>query len=145
MATLRTAVAQRGPSALEALLAHAHPHGATEDALAERPRWLPRIEGRKALALLGCSAVAAIAFVLTRGPGAELAAAFERAAGADWRWAALGVVFEALAFAGLRDALLARRGPRGAGPRPARQHRDQPRRRRGDARSCRPPASAASR
>ena len=96
---LRTAVARRASSALEALLAHAHPHGATEEALAARPRWLPRIEGRTAL-LLGLTAIAAGALVLTTGPGAELTSAFDKAASADWRWAALGIAFEALAFAG---------------------------------------------
>src|SRR5688500_1301611 len=96
---LRSAASARGASALDALLAAAQPQGATADALAERPRWLPRIEGRKAIAL-GAVGLAALAFVLTSGPGAELASAFDRAASADWRWAALGVVFEALAFAG---------------------------------------------
>lgn len=86
-------------ASLDALLAAAQPQGATADALAERPRWLPRIEGRKAIAL-GVLGLAALAAVLTTGPGAELLSAFERAAGADWRWAALGVVFEALAFTG---------------------------------------------
>jgi uncharacterized membrane protein YbhN (UPF0104 family) len=95
----RAAAARRGAAALDGLLAAAQPQGATADALSERPRWLPRIEGRKAVAL-GVLAVAAFALVLTRGPGAELAGAFERAAAADWRWAALGVLFEALAFAG---------------------------------------------
>jgi uncharacterized membrane protein YbhN (UPF0104 family) len=99
LVSLRAAAAARGTSALDALLAAAQPQGATADALAERPRWLPRIEGRKAVAL-GVLAVAALALVLTTGPGAELASAFERAASADWRWAALGVLFEALAFAG---------------------------------------------
>ncbi|HEV2812805.1 MAG TPA: lysylphosphatidylglycerol synthase transmembrane domain-containing protein [Solirubrobacteraceae bacterium] len=99
IARLRTAAAVRGSSALDSLLAAAQPQGATADALAERPRWLPRIDGRKAL-VLGVLAVAAFAIFLTKGPGGELTAAFERAAGADWRWAALGVVFEALAFAG---------------------------------------------
>ncbi|HEX8083458.1 MAG TPA: lysylphosphatidylglycerol synthase transmembrane domain-containing protein [Solirubrobacteraceae bacterium] len=96
---LRSAASARGASALDALLAAAQPQGATAAALAERPRWLPRIEGRKAIAL-GVAGLAALAVVLTTGPGAELASAFDRAASADWRWAALGVVFEALAFAG---------------------------------------------
>ncbi|HEX2087874.1 MAG TPA: YbhN family protein [Solirubrobacteraceae bacterium] len=99
LTTLRTAAAARGAAVLDALLAAAQPHGATADALAERPRWLPRIDGRKA-AVLGALAVAALVLVLTTGPGAELASAFDRAASADWRWAALGIVFEALAFAG---------------------------------------------
>ena len=99
VASVRTAAARRASSALEALLAHAHPHGATEEALAARPRWLPRIEGRTAL-LLGLLVVGAGAVLLTSGPGAELTAAFERAASADWGWAAAGVGFEALAFTG---------------------------------------------
>jgi uncharacterized membrane protein YbhN (UPF0104 family) len=96
---LRAVAAARGASALEGLLAAAQPDGATADALAERPRWLPRVDGRAA-ALLGLAAAGALALVLTRGPGAELASAFDRAASADWRWAAAGVLFEALAFAG---------------------------------------------
>lgn len=99
VASLRAATAARGQSALDSLLAAAQPHGATAEALAARPRWLPRIEGRTA-ALLALLAIAALALLLTKGPGAELASAFDRAAGADWRWAALGIVFEALAFAG---------------------------------------------
>ncbi len=99
IASLRAAAAARGASALDGLLAAAQPQGATADALNESPRWLPRIEGRKAV-LLGALAVAAFVALLTLGPGGELASAFERAATADWRWAALGVVFEALAFAG---------------------------------------------
>ncbi len=99
IARLRSAAAARGTSALDALLAAAQPDGATADALAARPRWLPRIEGRKAV-VLGLLLVGALVLMLTRGPGAELASAFDRAASADWRWAALGVVFEALAFAG---------------------------------------------
>ena len=99
VARLRSAASARGTSALDALLAAAQPQGATADALAQRPRWLPRIEGRKAIAL-GVVGLAALVLVLTSGPGAELASAFERAANADWRWAALGVLFEALAFAG---------------------------------------------
>jgi uncharacterized membrane protein YbhN (UPF0104 family) len=93
------ALRRRGSSALEALLAHANPHGATEEALAARPKWIPRIEGRKAV-LLGLLLIGAMALVLTTGPGAELTAAFDRAASADWQWAVLGVGFEALAFAG---------------------------------------------
>ena len=96
---LRSAASARGASVLDALLAAAQPQGATADALAERPRWLPRIEGRKAIAL-GALGLAALVVVLTTGPGAELASAFDRAASADWRWAALGVAFEALAFTG---------------------------------------------
>src|SRR5687767_7806112 len=99
VARLRSAATARGASAIDALLAAAQPQGATADALTERPQWLPRIEGRKAIAL-GALGLAALVFVLTSGPGRELAGAFERAASADWRWAALGVVFEALAFAG---------------------------------------------
>ncbi|HEX8123062.1 MAG TPA: lysylphosphatidylglycerol synthase transmembrane domain-containing protein [Solirubrobacteraceae bacterium] len=99
LARLRSSLAARGHSALEALLAAAQPQGETADALAERPQWLPRIEGRKAAAL-GVLLAGALVFVLTSGPGAELASAFDRAASADWRWAALGIVFEALAFAG---------------------------------------------
>jgi uncharacterized membrane protein YbhN (UPF0104 family) len=98
-ARLRRAVAARGQSALDALLAAAQPQGATAEALAARPRWLPRIEGRTAV-LLALLAIGAFALLLTHGPGGELASAFDRAAGADWRWAALGVVFETLAFAG---------------------------------------------
>ena len=99
VASLRAATAARGQSALDSLLAAAQPQGATAEALAARPRWLPRIEGRTAV-LLALLAIAALALLLTKGPGAELASAFDRAASADWRWAALGIVFETLAFAG---------------------------------------------
>ena len=98
-ARLRRAVVARGQSALDTLLAAAQPQGETADAIAARPRWLPRIEGRTAV-LLALGALAAFALLLTKGPGAELASAFDRAASADWRWAALGVAFETLAFAG---------------------------------------------
>src|SRR5918998_2071129 len=64
LSSLRASAAQRGASALDALLAAAQPEGATADALNERPRWLPRIEGRTAV-LLGAGAVALLALMLT--------------------------------------------------------------------------------
>ena len=129
----RSAASARGASALDALLAAAQPQGATADALAERPRWLPRIEGRKAIALGAGRPCGPRVRAHDAARAPSWPSAFERAAGADWRWAALGVVFEALAFAGYATLFwhvagpLARRAsacaaaPRSASPAPPRR------------------------
>ena len=95
-------LARRVASATEGLLAHATPSGAGAAAVAARPTagGLPR-PGRRQIALIVLAlAVVAAGLVVTRGPAAELAQAFERAARADWGWMLAGVLFEAASFAG---------------------------------------------
>jgi hypothetical protein len=96
---LRAAASRKAAGLVEGLLAHAQPGGETEDAIAGARFQLPKLDARTAPVVGVLLVVAAVVFI-TRGPGGELADAFDRAASADWRWAALGVVFEALAFAG---------------------------------------------
>ena len=96
---LRAAASARAAGLVESLLAHAQPGGATADDLAGARLRLPRIDGRKATVLLA-GAAGLLVLMLTRGPGAELASAFDRAASADWHWAAVGIASETLAFAG---------------------------------------------
>ncbi len=99
---VRSVLVQRVAQATDGLLAHASPSGAGAAAVAARPSagGLPR-PGRRQLLLaaVGLAFVVA-ALVVMRGPAAEFAQAFERAARADWGWMLAGVLFEAGAFAG---------------------------------------------
>ena len=96
---LRAAASRKAAGLADSLLNLAQPGGATDDALASSRLQLPKLSPRKA-AVLGVVFAAAVVLFLVQGPGGELAAAFERAAAADWRWAGVAVVSEALAFAG---------------------------------------------
>lgn len=124
-AALRAELTGKLAGATDALLAHAQPTAAGATALAARPgaARLPR-PGRRQLALAACAAaVGAVVLTVKGGPMTELTAAFTRALHADWGWAAAGVGFEALSFAGYVALfwLVAGRAATAVGPRASAQ------------------------